>query len=225
MGQMAQSDPQKLNVFGFGPSGTKEKLTESIGHEKMSKIKHKTVSKGTFYSPALNSDGPYELVNVMEGRTVTGQAVKCVRSQQLFDISVLSRPTAPQINDQVTAFYREIGAWLVANAPSNPARQRAALRMLRRAVSEDYVISDLERDVAWIATADLGERIAFLRDNVDERGRERIVEFGAEVGAVSGGVSETDAEFIERVGVGLGLPAAAVYDIVVAKLHQPPAVA
>lgn len=188
-------------------------------------MKQKTVAKGTFFSPALQADGPYELIDIMEGRTVTGRAVRCVRSQQMFDVAVLSKPTAPQVNDQVLAFYREIAAWLVANAPNDPARQRAALRMVRRAVTEEYLIDDLERDITWIATADLAARIVFLRDNLDERSRERIIEFAAEIGSTSSNLSETDAEFIERVGVGMGLPAPAVYDIVVAKMTQPPAVA
>ena len=43
---------------------------------------------------------------------------------------------------------------------------------------------------------------------------------GGEIAASSGELSESDAEFIERVGTGMGLPSEAVYDIVLAKMSQ-----
>ena len=148
--------------------------------------------------------------------------MRCVRSKELFDLDVLAKPTNAQLIDQVAAAFREIGAWLVANAPNHPARQRAALRAIRRTIKENYLADDLERDVAWIATADLGQRIGFLRDNMTESGKEQMVAFGAEIASSGGQVSESDAEFIERVGTGLGLPREAVYDIVIAAMQQPP---
>lgn len=188
----------------------------------MAKVKYKKVGTGVFFSPALEEDAPYELLDVIEGRTVVGKRVRCVKSKELFDVDALAKPTNAQLIDQVAAAFREIGAWLVANAPDNPARQRAALRATRRTIRENYLADDLERDVAWIATADLGQRIGFLRDNMTESGKEQMVEFGAEIASSGGQLSETDAEFIERVGTGLGLPREAVYDIVVAAVQQPP---
>lgn len=188
----------------------------------MAKVKYKKVGTGVFFSPALDEDAPYELLDVIEGRTVVGKKVRCVRSNELFEVDALAKPTNAQLIDQVAAAFREIGAWLVANAPDNPARQRTALRAIRRTIRENYLADDLERDVAWIATADLGQRIAFLRDNMTESGREQMVAFGAEIASSGGQLSETDAEFIERVGTGLGLPREAVYDIVVAAVQQPP---
>jgi len=37
----------------------------------------------------------------------------------------------------------------------------------------------------------------------------------ADIGSAGGDLSQTDAEFIETVGVGLGLPIESVYDLVV----------
>ena len=57
----------------------------------MARVKHKVVGSGVFFSPALNADAPYELLDVVEGRTVTAKAVRCVQSQQVFDISRAQR--------------------------------------------------------------------------------------------------------------------------------------
>ena len=167
-----------------------------------------------------SDDLPYELIEVTEGRAVTGRAVRCVQSQQMFDVSTLATPTQAQIKAQVMAAYREVGAWLVANSPHSPSRHRTALRLIRRTVSDSYLVDDLERDMTWIATADLGQRIGFLRDQMIDAEKERLIDFGAEIAASSGELSESDAEFIERVGTGMGLPSEAVYDIVLAKLSQ-----
>ena len=190
----------------------------------MAKVKYKKVGSGIFFSPVLEADSPYELLDVVEGRTVVGKKVRCVQSKELFDLDVLNKPTNTQLIDQISAAFREIGAWLVANAPNNPPRQRAALRAIRRTIKENYLADDLDRDVAWIATADLGQRIAFLRDNMTDGGRDQMVKFAAEIASSGSQVSETDAEFIERVGTGLGMPREAVYDIVVSAIQKPPTI-
>jgi hypothetical protein len=184
----------------------------------MARVKHKVVGSGVFFSPALNADAPYELLDVIEGRTVTSKAVRCVQSQQIFDIDTLSRPTNAQMIDQVSAAFREVGAWLVANAPNNPARHRGALRMIRRTIRDNYLSDDLQRDVAWIAQADLGARIAFLNGSLNAEGKEEMVVFAATIGSTGGDLSPTDAEFIERLGTGLGLPVDRVYELVISSV-------
>lgn len=188
----------------------------------MAKVKYKKVGSGVFFSPALEADGPYELLDEISGRTVIGKKVRCVQSREIYDVSVLCKPTNAQLIDQVAAAFREIGAWLVANDPSNALRQRAAIRLVRRTIKEDYLSDDLERDVAWIATADLGQRIAFLRDNMTASGKDQMIKFAAEIASSGSDVSETDAEFIERIGLGLGLPREEVYDVVISAVHRPP---
>ena len=181
----------------------------------MGRVKHKVVGSGVFFSPALQADAPYELLDVVEGRTVTAKAVRCVQSDQIFDIDVLARPTNAQMIDQVSAAFREVGAWLVANAPNNPARHRGALRLIRRTIRDNYVSEDLQSDVAWIATADLGARIAFLDGSHNDAGKEEMVVFGATIASTGSELSPSDAEFIERLGTGLGLPIERVHELVI----------
>ena len=137
----------------------------------MAKVKYKTVGTGVFWSPALERDADYELLETIEKRVVTGKAVRCVESGEVYDLSVLTKPTDAQMIDQVAAAFREIGAWLVANAPDNPSRHRAALRAIRRSIRDNYLADDLDRDVVWIGGADFGARIAFLRDHLLTEGR------------------------------------------------------
>lgn len=181
----------------------------------MARVKHKVVGSGIFFSPALNADAPYELLDVVEGRTVTAKAVRCVQTQEIFDVDVLARPTNAQMIDQVSAAFREVGAWLVANAPNNPARHRAALRLIRRTIRDNYVSEDLQRDVAWIASADLGARISFLNGSLNDEGKEEMVVFASKIGSTGGDLSPSDAEFVERLGTGLGLPVDRVYELVI----------
>ena len=181
----------------------------------MARVKHKVVGSGVFYSPALDADAPYELLDVVEGRTVTAKAVRCVQTKQVFDVEVLARPTNAQMIDQVSAAFREVGAWLVANAPDNPARHRAALRLIRRTIRDNYLSEDLQQDVGWIASADIGARIAFLQGNFTDEGKEEMVVFAARIGSTGGPLSPSDAEFIERLGTGLGVPVERVHDLVI----------
>ncbi|MGI9605011.1 MAG: hypothetical protein ACR2P0_02610 [Acidimicrobiales bacterium] len=185
----------------------------------MAKVKYKTVGSGTFWSPALESDGEYELLDVLEHRAVTAKAVRCVRSQEIYDLSVLTRPTDAQLIDQIAAGFREIGAWLVAASPENQVRQRTALREIRRTIRDNYVADDLDRDMAWIASSDFTERIAFLRDHLIDEGKEQMVRMAGHIASVGCTMSHADAEFIESLGVGLGLDVERVLDLVVAEVN------
>ena len=69
--------------------------------------------------------------------------------------------------------------------------------------------------MAWIASADLGSRISFLNGSFTTEGKEEMVVFAAKIGSTGGDLSPSDAEFIERLGTGLGLPVDRVYELVI----------
>jgi hypothetical protein len=161
----------------------------------------KVVEKGMFTSPALGVDSQYELIE--DDSMPQGLAVRCVESKTTHDISVLAQPTLAQLTSQHQGFVREISAWLVANAPQNTSRQRAAVREIRRLTSLDYVSDDLENDVEWVRTADLSKRMHVLGKHLDEARRVGLIELAATVGAAGDGLAESDAQFIEILGTGL----------------------
>jgi len=114
-------------------------------------------------------------------------------------------PYSPdELRDQWAALVREIPAWLVANDPDNPSRRRCAVREVRRITQEGYVADDLDDDVDWIMNNDLGRRLPIVMHH-DMAHRRELVELAAEIGAVSTGLSESDTQFIELLGAGLGI--------------------
>lgn len=111
-----------------------------------------------------------------------------------------------ELHDQRDALVREIPAWLVANDPHNPSRRRAAVREVRRISQDGYVSDDLDDDVEWIMTNDLGRRLPIVI-HLDMSIRRELIELAADVSAVGTGVNPTDVQFIELLGAGLGIEA------------------
>jgi hypothetical protein len=107
-----------------------------------------------------------------------------------------------ELENQRIALIREVPAWLVANAPDDPARRRAAVRQIRYLTGEDYVADDLDDDVEWILKHDLGLRLPIIA-NLEIDARKALLELAAEVGVVGSGFSQTDAQFVELLGAGL----------------------
>ena len=177
----------------------------------------KAIEKGIFLSPALGTDSVYELVK--DDGYDDGLAVRCVESKKLYDTSVLSAPTLAQIAAQHNGFVREVCAWLVTNGANNPDQRVVAISEVRRITAQDYSDADLDTDIAWIRDNDLSQRLHVLGKHLDEQRRQRLVQLAAKVGAANGGLTESDAQFIELLGSGLKLDASAVESAVVSALQ------
>lgn len=122
--------------------------------------------------------------------------------------------TQAELHSQRLALVREIPAWLVANDPHNPSRRRATVREVRRITGENYVADDLDDDVEWILSHDLGLRLPIVA-LLDEPARFNLVLLAADVACVGTGVSASDAQFIELLGAGLNLEETSVAEVVV----------
>jgi len=129
-------------------------------------------------------------------------------------------PYSPEeLENQRIALIREVPAWLVANAPHDPVRRRAAVRQIRHLTGENYVADDLDDDVEWILTHDLGLRLPILA-NLEIEARQALVELAAQIGAVGSGFSPTDAQFVELLGAALQVEDEVVTRIVMAAVQN-----
>lgn len=131
-----------------------------------------------------------------------------------------SAPNAAQIDAQYHALLREVSAWLVANGDQSDARQRAALRELRQIRGDNYVLDDLDDDVAWIRSNDLGLRLPVLQAHLDISRRRSVLAIMATIAASNQHVSESDAQFIELVARGLGLDSIEVTQMMMTALQN-----
>ncbi len=174
---------------------------------------------GVFASPATKADSPYQLTQHPTGQLV----VTCLTTGTNYPVSVLAIPTHSDVEQQRRAFVREVAAWLTTNGPNNPAREQVAVAEVQRMLSVSYTAEDLADDRTWIQSNDLSKRVKILKGGLEEATRLEIVEFAARVGAAGSGVSETDAQFIEILGVGLGLQREIVANAVVAAVQSPAA--
>lgn len=182
----------------------------------MGNIHPTVIETGTFASPTTKSDAPYELVQHPTGELV----VTCLTTGTAHDVSVLAEPTNADIESQRRAFMREIAAWLSANGPANPPREQLAVEEVGRALNAVYTAQDLADDREWIKTNDLSKRVNLLKKGLVEPSRLQLVEFAAQIAAAGSGVSETDAQFIEILGVGLGLQRDVVNNTVVTTIQS-----
>ena len=179
--------------------------------------KPQVVETGVFASPATQADSPYELLQAKDGQ----MSVRCVQSDTTYDTSVLARPTNADLQAQRGAFLREIAAWLCTNGPSDPVRESSAVNEVSQALQAEYSAADLNDDRQWIQHHDLSQRVPILKDGLADYDRLAIVEFAARVGAAGNGISQTDAQFIEHLGLGLGLHQDVVAEKVVNAIQSP----
>lgn len=185
----------------------------------MADSQNAVLETGVFASPATGADAPYQLTQHPSGQLM----VTCLTSGTNYDVSVLAIPTHAAVDAQRRAFIRELAAWLSTNGPDNPPREQMAVSEVSRLLSATYTAEDLASDRAWIASNDLSKRVKILKNGLSEQDRLGLVEFAARVGAAGTGVSETDAQFIEILGVGLGLDRDVVMNTVVAAIQAPSA--
>ena len=183
----------------------------------MGKNQPTVLETGVFASPATQADSPYELHQHPTGELM----VRCMTSGNNYDVSVLAVPTHADIESQKRAFVRELAAWLCTNGPDNPPRQQLAVVEVSRLLNAQYTAADLGDDRMWIKSNDLSNRVKLLKNGLPEQERLGLVQFAARVAAAGSGVSETDAQFIEILGVGLGLNRDVVTDAVVAAIQAP----
>lgn len=174
----------------------------------------KVVEKGVFTSPALGVDSPYELVE--DSGRENGLAVRCVESKEMYDTDVLAAPTLAQLSEQHNGFVRELGAWLVANN-GNPAREQAAVSQVRSRTAMDYSVEDLQDDVVWVRQNGLSARMKLLGAHLSNERKTGLLETAAAI-AGSNGVSQSDAQFLELLGQGLGFEADVVMEILVSRI-------
>lgn len=172
---------------------------------------------GVFASPATQTDSPYQLTQHPTGELV----VTCLTTGTNYDVSVLAVPTRADVESQRRAFIREIAAWLSTNGPDNPPREQVAITSVSQMLYATYSADDLASDRAWIASNDLSKRVTILKNGTSMNERLALVEFAARIAAAGSGVSETDAQFIEILGVGLGLERETVTNAVVAAIQAP----
>ena len=176
----------------------------------------KVVEKGMFTSPALGADSPYELI--IDKSMPNGLAVRCVESKETYGTEILATPTLAEVNQQHNAFVREVCAWLVANSPA-AERQAAAVSEIRRLTALDYTSDDLTADVEWIRQTEISHRLRILAAHLDDGRRMGLLRIAAAV-AASSGLGETDAQFIERLGTGLGFDEDTVMQVVITAMNS-----
>ncbi len=179
-----------------------------------SRVTSTVLETGEFFSPALDADGPYELLERRSRNVAPHMVVRCVSSDTEHPVAALERPTAKQIRAQAIAASREIGAWIASHDLEDAVRQVVAVRAIRRRLRENYVAEDLHSDLQWIQTIDLGERLSVLQQWAEPHIRQDLVRLAAEVATATGNTTMTDVSAIELLGTGLGVTPDVVSEIV-----------
>ena len=187
----------------------------------MSKTQPTVLETGIFPSPATIEDGPYELRQLPTGELV----VLCVESGTEHGTEVLARSLYADVESQRRAFIREMAAWFYTNGPKDDVRAQHAIVEVQRALGSEYDEDLLQADREWLQTHDLSLRVPILYKGLPEQARRELVEFAGRVATAGDGVSQSDAQFIEILGAGLGFDSAKVADIVVAAMRASSAVA
>jgi hypothetical protein len=188
------------------------------------RVRHKTLSEGTFFSPATGQDGPYRLVEARRWFTlfwipliplkVVGTFVECGVTKNLFDPKILEAPTNAQLVDDLASAAREVVAAVASADGAVTARQRKAALEVVGSYNEGYDKDSLRADIGRVDDVDLSARLGTIAGSLTEQGKERLLDGAARVLVADGDPGERGREVLDQVGAGLGMSAAHVRGVV-----------
>jgi tellurite resistance protein len=186
--------------------------------------RNKTLSEGTFFSPAAGRDATYRLVEARRWFTlffipiiplkVLGTFVECQVTKATYDPLILDNPTNADLIDQLAAGVREVVCAVVAaDATVTVEERRLAIEIIGRHVA-GYDEATLDADLARVDGAPLDERIAYLSSALSEPGKERLLMAAATVMAADGSIDDRDRDAVRTIGEKLGMSTAHIRGVI-----------
>ncbi len=188
------------------------------------KARMKTLSEGTFYSPALGGDAPYKLVEAKRWFTfffipmiplkVLGTFVECQATKATYDPKILNNPTNADFTDQLSSGLREVvAAVAAADGQITAAEEELAVGIVGQQV-QGYDSATFQDDVARSTEAPLDSRLMYLAGALNEQGKEKLLTAAATIMASDGVVDERDRNEVERIGSLLSMSQAHVKGVI-----------
>ncbi|MEM9464918.1 MAG: hypothetical protein AAGA90_06080 [Actinomycetota bacterium] len=179
------------------------------------KTRTKVLGTGTFYSPALGADGPYELVEARRWFTlffipliplsVLGTFVRCTQTQSTYDPRVLDGPTNAEFMDQLYAAMREVVVAVAsADGQITDEERRLAVEIVG-GYSSAYTAETFASDLTRAHDQPLDQRLAFLSTSLNDSGKERMLAAAATMMTADGSIDDRDRAAVSDIGGKLGM--------------------
>ena len=189
------------------------------------RARRKTLSEGTFFSPAAGRDAPYRLVEARRWFTlffipiiplkVLGVYVECQITKSTYDPMILEKPTNAELTDQLAAGVREVICAVVsADGAVSVEERRLAIEIVGAHVP-GYNEATLDDDLARVGDAPLDDqRLAYLSSALNEQGKERLLTAAATVMSADGSIDDRDRDAVRSIGEKLGMSQAHIRGVI-----------
>lgn len=185
---------------------------------------NKTLSEGTFFSPAAGRDGPYRLVQARRWFTlffipiiplkVLGTFVECQRTKALYDPRILENPTNVDLTDQLAGGVREaVCAVATADSTVTAEERRLAIEIVGHYVI-GYDEATLDADLARVDDAPLDARLEYLSSALTGSGKEQVLTAAAKIMAADGSIDHRARDAVRSIGEKLGMSAAHIRGVI-----------
>lgn len=186
--------------------------------------RRKTLSEGTFFSPAAGRDAPYRLVQARRWFTlffipiiplkVLGTFVECQLTKSVYDPRILENPTNAEFTDQLAGAIREVVCAVAsADATVTAEERRLAVEIIGRYVT-GYDEATFDADLARVDDAPLDERLAYLSSALSEPGKEQVLTAAATIMAADGSIDDRDRNAVRTIGEKLGMSQAHIRGVI-----------
>lgn len=189
------------------------------------RVRGRAIGEGTFHCPEEGGDRRYRLMEARRwftlfwipivGGKVLGEYVECCSCEEPFERKALDVPTSAQIRETLrTALRHVIVAIIRSDEKVTNAERHVALAVMAEFGHEDYLLVDLERDVATLEVGELDDTVAAAGATLSAAGQERVVRACVELAAADGAVSDEDLELIATVGRSIGMSPAHIKGVI-----------
>jgi hypothetical protein len=188
------------------------------------RVFYRTIGQGVFHCGRCGGDRQYRL---RSGRrfftlffipviplTKTGEHVQCLACKTRYQASVLTLPTAGQMQAALPAGMRAAAsAILRAGDPGSPPARRRAIAAISGAGAPNYGEAALDSDLAqppeYIAPAlnQVGSQLAV-------QAREWFLAEVVRIGMADGPLTDTERQAAQAVAAGLGMTQAQAYGVI-----------
>ncbi|HWM20346.1 MAG TPA: TerB family tellurite resistance protein [Ilumatobacteraceae bacterium] len=186
--------------------------------------RRKTLSEGTFFSPAAGRDAPYRLVQARRWFTlffipiiplkVLGTFVECQLTKATYDPRILENPTNAEFTDQLAGAVREVVCAVAsADATVTTEERRLAVEIVGRYVT-GYDEATFDADLAGVDDAPLDARLAYLSSALSESGKEQVLTAAATIMAADDSIDDRDRDAVRHIGEKLGMSQAHIRGVI-----------
>lgn len=185
------------------------------------KVRYKLLAEDHFFCPHEGGDRLYRRKQARKWFTffwipiiplkILGEFIECATCGSTYETTVLTLPTASQIEDQLTRALRHVVVAMLHSGGSVDGNAReAAVEVVRQFANVAYDAAALDSDLTSLQVADLEHELVAAAGMLSSHGQETMLKACLTLAVADGHINDDELKTIEHAGRSLGMSAAHV---------------